>query len=494
MPATWRLKEPAGGGIGTADRIRANLESRVPYKLTGAAGEWSVQSTGAPPNIIRQLPLRITRAGVIAGDFAELEREARRWPAAAVTGNEAVAATALQQLEAKVLEQLTFLTLVDAYRLADTVLKELGPGQLGTIPRRAAEALLRWFPNGQFIIWGKEVKCLEQQQAIHLLATAALLGLDAAEENNRVGRLMWERGEDIFLAHPGPLFVNLLDGGCAGMAFESVNFIFVFEFSGYLPMPALDAVHLRHFHSLALTNYQPASPSLVMPALVAGALQQDAMREWFVAGFNRLASYALTWENFRTADGYLQPALNQQILMTLGRLLATTAHLLASDEPSTRLTDFWDLLDLYAELRLSQASDLLVRSFWEDTVIGALRGLPGDLGPSLSAHAEDIYAGWVRESVAGVTQPSRKQVDPDHLLLGPNENQSCINPSNFFAKFIGVRRNTLHSYQLHRLVEFRDYLAIHDGSLPERLAEWGRYMLFALLSRPEVFLGRYAKV
>lgn len=54
------------------------------------------------------------------------------------------------------------------------------------------------------------------------------------------------------------------------------------------------------------------------------------------------------------------------------------------------------------------------------------------------------------------------------------------------------RRNTLHGYKLKNINKFRDFLAIHDGALPFRLPEWGRYMLIALLADPSVLLGGYA--
>jgi hypothetical protein len=46
-----------------------------------------------------------------------------------------------------------------------------------------------------------------------------------------------------------------------------------------------------------------------------------------------------------------------------------------------------------------------------------------------------------------------------------------------------VRRNTLHGYNLGR-PDTQEFLAIHDGSLPLRLPEWGRLEFIALLANP----------
>ena len=57
-----------------------------------------------------------------------------------------------------------------------------------------------------------------------------------------------------------------------------------------------------------------------------------------------------------------------------------------------------------------------------------------------------------------------------------------------------VRRNTLHGYDLRR-PDTQEFLAIHDGSLPLRLPEWGRLEFIALLADPgrlidQLFLAR----
>jgi hypothetical protein len=46
-----------------------------------------------------------------------------------------------------------------------------------------------------------------------------------------------------------------------------------------------------------------------------------------------------------------------------------------------------------------------------------------------------------------------------------------------------IRRNTLHGYDLGRPAT-QEFLAIHDGTLPLRLPEWGRLELIALLANP----------
>jgi len=221
-------------------------------------------------------------------------------------------------------------------------------------------------------------------------------------------------------------------------------------------------------------------------------LQQAALREWFVDRFNRLVRYCLRWENFKTTDDHLRPQVHEQILITLGRLLATTGHLLASIEPSTRLADFWDLFDLYAAFRGGDHAGLLVPSFWRRIVSPAVGSIPGELGTALVTHANEIYEGWVTECLAGVIQPSR--VEADRILIGPPGQLASMTFPNFLARHIVVRRNTLHTYHLRETQEFRDFLAIHDGSLPQRLPEWGRYLFLALISDPSSFLGRYARL
>lgn len=51
------------------------------------------------------------------------------------------------------------------------------------------------------------------------------------------------------------------------------------------------------------------------------------------------------------------------------------------------------------------------------------------------------------------------------------------------------RRDTLHGYELSKAANAA-LLGIHDGSLPQRLPEWGRLMFIALLADPTKFIER----
>jgi hypothetical protein len=110
-------------------------------------------------------------------------------------------------------------------------------------------------------------------------------------------------------------------------------------------------------------------------------------------------------------------------------------------------------------------------------------------GPWLlfGGQAGRLYIGWVEQCVDGITVPSRRS--GNQVLIG--EPPAPIPEHRFFSKFVAVWRNTLHGYQLQDKDQFRDFLAIHEGSLPERIPEWGRHMLIALLEDHEWFLSRF---
>jgi hypothetical protein len=68
------------------------------------------------------------------------------------------------------------------------------------------------------------------------------------------------------------------------------------------------------------------------------------------------------------------------------------------------------------------------------------------------------------------------------VRMGPGKGKPQTHAA-FFAKYMDVRRNTLHGYNLGR-PDTHEFLAIHGGSLPLRLPEWGRLEFVALLANP----------
>jgi hypothetical protein len=158
--------------------------------------------------------------------------------------------------------------------------------------------------------------------------------------------------------------------------------------------------------------------------------------------------------------------------MTVGRILYASAHLLASGERGARLADFWQLVDLYAGLQGGGIPRLFGEKYWEETVVAALATLPGSIAPLLQDHARALYAEWVDQTLAGVIPPSR------------------VTSSGVAVPYhLQERRDTLHRYDLSRPVQAA-LLGIHNGSLPQRLPEWGRLMLIALLTEPSRIIER----
>jgi hypothetical protein len=79
------------------------------------------------------------------------------------------------------------------------------------------------------------------------------------------------------------------------------------------------------------------------------------------------------------------------------------------------------------------------------------------------------------------------------IRVGPGKGQRLTHAA-FFARYMDVRRNTLHGYDLGRAAT-QEFLEIHDGSLLLRLPEWGRLEFIALLANParlidQLFLAR----
>jgi hypothetical protein len=69
------------------------------------------------------------------------------------------------------------------------------------------------------------------------------------------------------------------------------------------------------------------------------------------------------------------------------------------------------------------------------------------------------------------------------------DGERTLSPPAFLAQHLQERRDTLHGYDLTQPVQAA-LLGIHNGSLPQRLAEWGGFMLIALLADPGRIIER----
>ncbi len=172
--------------------------------------------------------------------------------------------------------------------------------------------------------------------------------------------------------------------------------------------------------------------------------------------------------------------------MGVTRVLNTTAQLLASEERSSRLMAFWDLVDLYDGLVGQNIPRLFGQRFWNEQVMPACATLPSNLGDLFTRYGNELYQEWVDQCIQGITTPSR--VFSKTVQLADSA-QPILHP-HYFARHIRARRNSLHGYNL-RTGDNLALLAIHDGSLPQRLPEWGRIMLMAPLADPMIFLAKF---
>lgn len=183
----------------------------------------------------------------------------------------------------------------------------------------------------------------------------------------------------------------------------------------------------------------------------------------------------------------LRPVVQQHTNMTVGRVLYVSAHLLASSERAARLADFWQLVDLYSGLQGGGIPRLFSEKYWEETVLGALATLPGRLATLMTEHARALYQEWMNQTLGGVVPPSR--VGPSGVAVPYPNGERTLSPAAFLAQHLQERRDTLHGYDLTQPVQAA-LLGIHNGSLPQRLPEWGRFLLIALLAEPGWIIER----
>jgi hypothetical protein len=450
--------------------------------------------------LLTELGFRVTPEGLIGGTWTDLERRLTSWWNPALTVGNIPAGMLdgfLGQLEVFQHPQRDPLRWAKANELAGYAIAAALPDRLGEVARRVEHVYRAWVPRGQLIVWERNHRYLQASRLAHVLGSAELIGTALAVEATNAGNAWWSRGEDLVHAPYGTLYLDLLPLGTAGVAWETVPYIFLYEFAEYRrvdPAP-LDALNLWRLHSFSGAEYTATMPArwrVPRPDW----LNQDAVRSWFVTGVNRMAQYMLALENFRTDSGRIRAEAQQQAYLTVARALVTTGALFASWEPHLQRLAVWDVVDLYAGLRLTSVTEsvaaVLSKSEWRSTVVPGVATIPGAFGARWTKLAESRFNRWVRELAAGVVAPSRRT--GGWIRVGPDGATRAIRSDKFFASHLEARRHTLHGYYPQNRDRFRDYLAIHDGRLPNTISEWGRFMFMSMLGRPSVHLEAFSRI
>jgi|GEM_PF-3461098 len=347
---------------------------------------------------------------------------------------------------------------------------------------RLAAKLLEWYPSGQMVAWGVNYQHLVAGRPGDMLAAATAGGWGELQRTLRTGhRPLWSSGEDISTSQPTGLYLNLISSfDVLGVALNTIPIRFIFELGTNLrDEHPLDLLGVRYVHSVSDAHYLSTDAARTRSGPQPGLLQQDALREWFVQRFNAIADHLIRIENFRTKTGELRPTVMRQTALTVNRILNVTAHLLASREKATQFADFWDLFDLYGTM-VGGLGNVFAEARWRKDILPAMGSLPGDLATLFTKYATDLRNEWIAEVAAGVTDPKRRTKQMIYVGAGKSQPRSH---AAFFAKYLDVRRNTLHGYNFARSDQ-REFLAIHDGRLPVRLPEWGRLEFIALLADP----------
>ena len=472
-----------------ANGIRDSVNAAGQYRLTEQGSDWLVERLEDPPNLWTELEWRIHRLGEKGSKRALIDHLAS-WPFLP-GGDDKEAAGMVQELE-KLDKPDDPIKWALAARFATDALMTASPTTLPTIAENVAKKLLEWFPAGQMLVWAKSHDYQWAGRPAHLLAGADLIGLDEVAEGLKSGKgAIWMRGEDVLYAHVGSLYVNLANSEeMPGWAFETATATFVFEFAMNVAInPSLDFVSIRYLNSLPILDYLPGDLPEKSAIIQLGYVGQEEWRSWFMQGVNRLADHLTRWENFTNRTGDLRPVALQSANMTVSRILNTTAQLLAFEERSGRMIAFWDLVDLYNGLMGPDIPRLFSRRYWEDHIVPACEALPAYQSDIFVKYAKELYEEWVLQCVQGITSPNRVFSDTVQVVPGGPR----IPQDQYFGRHLDARRNTLHGYDLTHSKDVQ-YLAIHDGSLPQRLPEWGRLMLLALLNDPSTFLARFRRL
>jgi hypothetical protein len=101
---------------------------------------------------------------------------------------------------------------------------------------------------------------------------------------------------------------------------------------------------------------------------------------------------------------------------------------------------------------------------WRKDILPAMSTLPGNLAELFTQYATELRSEWIAEVADGITNPARRMKHT--IRTGPGRGQPQTHAA-FFAKYMDVRSNTLHGYNLGR-PDTQEFLAIHDGRLPLR--------------------------
>lgn len=485
---SWLLRKPLGNNPTVLANLADGIARGGQYAVEDAGADWRIRRIASPPRLLEPMSVRITRGAVIGGSLFGLVPRAAQWVGTDRTLGAIPDPAGIVRLESATRPQ-TALQWADIYTEVRTALMSATAETIPNIAARVANVLLTWCPNGHLAVWAKNVGYMAEERVVHVIATTQLLGLDAAEEIVNSDTSMLIAAEDILTSHPGVIYLDLVDAGTSGWAFDTLPFLFIFDFGEYREWPAFDRALIERLHSLSLVTYSARLPPPTRPVINLGVLGQAGLREWFVEHYNSLADRLLRLESFRTDAGRLRPVIQNQTMMTVSRILNATAHQFAVGEVYSRLVDFWDLVDLYAGLcDRNDVAELFSASFWNREVMRGLGTLPSALSAGLQAHARRAYLRWVRECAEGITQPSRKG---RMITVGEAGSARAVSPSTYFAKHLAVRRNTLHGYYPRRLDDYRDYVAGHDGHLPDDIDQWGRWMVMTLLARPDFFFEHY---
>jgi hypothetical protein len=442
---------------------------------------YEVDRRDDPPPLIVPLDWRMTAAGLIGSPQA-LRDHWQTWPPAPPILDPAGAEAALRDIEGRPAPQ-TMLQLAEALHAAEGVM--LSSASADAVARHAsriAARLVQWYPGGQMLAWGISYQHLAAGRPGHLLAAARSGGWGPVQRALKDYRgALWSAGEDISTVQPAGLYLNLINGeDIIGAAVSTLPIKFIFELGTNLKdQHPLDFLAIRYIRSTPTSHYLSLDAARPRPGPQPGLLQQDALREWFVQRFNAVADHLIRIENFRTRSGELRPEAMQERSMHVNRILNVTAHLLAAREQATRFSDFWDLFDLYGTL-MGGLGEVFAEPHWRKDILPAMATLPGDLAALFTMYATDLRDEWITEVTSGVTDPGRRMKQA--IRVGTGKGQR-LSDAAFFARYMDVRRNTLHGYNLRR-TDAREFLAIHDGSLPVRLPEWGRLELISLLANP----------
>jgi hypothetical protein len=491
MPATpapppWTLSVPRGARAATLDNLADRMRTGG-LDVTRRGLKYQLDRRDDPPPCIVTLPWHMTAAGVV-GTSQALRDHWRTWPVSPPVVSPATSEAAVQDFESRNVPD-TMLQLAEAMYAAEGImLSAVNANDVVRHISRIAGKLLEWYPAGQMVAWGANYNHLIAGRPFHLLAAASAGGWGAVQRALRnQHRPLWSTGEDISRSQPAGLYLNLISGfDIVGVAVNTLPIRFIFEFGTNLKEEhPLDFLGVRYVHSVQDAHYLSPDALRARSGPQPGLLQQDALREWFAERFNAMADHLIRVENFRTKTGELRPTAMRQKSMHVNRILNVTARLLASRETAARFSAFWDLFDLYGTLA-GGLDKVFAEMRWRKDVLPAMNALPGDLARMFTQYATDLRTEWVAEVVAGVTDPSRRTKQA--VRVGPGKGQ-LLSHAAFFAKYLDVRRNTLHGYDLGR-EDQRNFLAIHDGRLPVRLPEWGRLELIALLANPGRLIDR----